>query len=82
MRPQDATASAATTVPYADTCSMFARIQPRPVQLRNDTTSKPSETDRGPASEPPSAPHQGCVAVDVFEILERVYFDRGSSRTL
>lgn len=44
----------------------------QPSQVRNDTT----ETDRGSASEP----RKDCVWIDVFEILERVYFDPGSSR--
>jgi hypothetical protein len=52
----------------------------RPSQVSNDTTGKPIETDRGSASEPLTAPHKDCVWIDVFEILERVYFDPGSSR--
>jgi hypothetical protein len=48
----------------------------RPAQVRNDTTSNPVVTDRGAASEPT----KDCVWIDVFEILDRVYFDPGSSR--
>jgi hypothetical protein len=51
-----------------------------PAQVLNNTTSKPSEPDRGSAREPPTGPPKDCVWIDVFEILERVYFDPGSSR--
>jgi hypothetical protein len=43
----------------------------QPSQVSNDTAGKPV----GSASEPP----EGCVWIDVFEILDRVYFDPGSS---
>jgi hypothetical protein len=52
----------------------------QPPAVSNDTTSKRIETDRGSASEPASEPPKDCVWIEVFEILERVYFDQGSSR--
>lgn len=54
--------------------------QPPQARVANDTTKPTIETDRDSASEPPAEPPRDCVWIDVFEILERVYFDPGSSR--
>jgi OmpA family len=53
---------------------------PAPAPVPSNTSSQPSEPDRGAASERRTGPPKDCVWIDVFEILERVYFDPGSSR--
>jgi len=49
-------------------------------EIRNDRSGNAIKADRSSAGEPPLQPPRGCVWIDVFEILERVYFDPGSSR--
>jgi hypothetical protein len=55
---------------------------PPAAQVANDTTSSRAEAEpeRGSATTPVTEPPANCVWIDVFEILERIYFDAGSSR--